>query len=122
MEYQTKYTENHPDVLVLKKKIEALEKEPADGSKTRPFQTAKAGAGSERQPADHGSGAARAAAGRFCATSRPSRPRSSRFKAQIDYYQKRVENTPKREQGAAPAQARLRQHQEHLQLGAEPAS
>ena len=97
MEYQTKYTENHPDVLVLKKKIEALEKEPADGSKTRPFQTAKAA------PAARGSRPIMEAEllGQQQAILRNIQAIEAeivKIKAQIDYYQKRVENTPKREQ------------------------
>jgi len=68
MEYQTKYTANHPDVVTLKKKIEALKKELAKGGKT-PMSSIRA-----------------------------IEAEIVKIQAQIEHYQKRVENTPKREQ------------------------
>jgi uncharacterized protein involved in exopolysaccharide biosynthesis len=96
-EYESKYTANHPDVIQLKKKIETLENELIEGGKTAVPQTLKAPS---------------AAAG-----ARPSMEADLRGQqqgilrniqaieaeivsllAQIEQYQKRVENTPKREQ------------------------
>jgi polysaccharide chain length determinant protein (PEP-CTERM system associated) len=97
VEYETKYTGNHPDVVALKKKIEALEKELAEGAKTPAPQTVKAA------PAATGSRPIMEAEllGQQQALIRNIQAVEAgigKIQAQIEQYQTRVENTPKREQ------------------------
>jgi uncharacterized protein involved in exopolysaccharide biosynthesis len=103
-EFQTKYTENHPDVVALTKKIEALEKEQAEAAAAPAAQTAKAAA-PKAAPAGAG-GAGRPfmeaeLVGQQQAIVRNIQAVEAeivKIQAQIEHYQKRVENTPKREQ------------------------
>jgi polysaccharide chain length determinant protein (PEP-CTERM system associated) len=97
VEYETKYTGNHPDVVALKKKIEALEKELAEGGKTPAPQTVKAA------PASTGNRPFMEAEllGQQQALMRNIQAVEAgiaKIQAQIEQYQTRVENTPKREQ------------------------
>jgi polysaccharide chain length determinant protein (PEP-CTERM system associated) len=94
MEYETKYTQKHPDVRVLKKKIEALEK---DLAKTPARQTIKAA------PSETGARPLMEAEmlGQQQAIIRNIQAAEAgivKIQAQIEQYQMRVENTPKREQ------------------------
>lgn len=86
------YTESHPDVVTLKKKIEALEKELAEGaSPTPPPPIAPGG-----RPL-----LAAELLGQQQAIQRNIKALEGeiqKIQEQIDHYQKRVENTPKREQ------------------------
>ncbi|MEJ5359014.1 MAG: GNVR domain-containing protein [Desulfobacterales bacterium] len=92
-----KYTESHPDVVALKKKIEALEKEMAEGG--APPQPPPAAA----PPVAPGGRPPLAAEllGQQQAILRNIKAlegEALKIQEQIEYYQKRVENTPKREQ------------------------
>lgn len=87
-----KYTESHPDVVALKKKIEALEKEMAEGGAPatappvapggRPLLTAEL-LGQQQA---------------ILRNIKALEGETLKIQEQIEYYQKRVENTPKREQ------------------------
>jgi len=97
MEYQTKYTDNHPDVLVLKKKIEALEKELAEGGGAPAPQAVKPAPGSARsRPSMEGELLGQQQA--ILRNIQAIEAEIVKIQAQIEHYQKRVENTPKREQ------------------------
>jgi hypothetical protein len=97
MEYESKYTGNHPDVVVLKKKIEAIEKELAEGGKAPAPQTVKAA------PPAAGARAFMEADLRglqqgILRNIQAIEAEIVSLQAQIQQYQKRVEDTPKREQ------------------------
>ena len=100
VEYESKYTPSHPDVVILRKKIESLEKDLADNSKpSAEPQPAKAAApvvsrsGKPLMEAEL-SGQQQAITRNIAALE----AETSKIQAQIEQYQKRVENTPKREQ------------------------
>jgi polysaccharide chain length determinant protein (PEP-CTERM system associated) len=97
MEYETKYTGNHPDVVVLKKKIEAREKELAEGGKAPAPQTVKAApaaaGGRPLMEAD-----LRGQQQGILRNIQAIEAEIVSLQAQIEQYQKRVEDTPKREQ------------------------
>lgn len=100
VEYESKYTPNHPDVVILRKKIESLEKDLADNSKpSAEPQPAKAAtpvvsrSGKPLMEAEL-SGQQQAITRNIAALE----AETSKIQAQIEQYQKRVENTPKREQ------------------------
>lgn len=96
-EYQTKYTDNHPDVLVLKKKIEALEKELAEGGGAPAPQAVKPAPGSVRsRPSMEAELLGQQQA--ILRNIQAIEAEIVKIQAQIEHYQKRVENTPKREQ------------------------
>jgi uncharacterized protein involved in exopolysaccharide biosynthesis len=96
-DYQTKYTENHPDVVALKKKIEALEKETAEGGNA-PAPSAinsslpSRGVRSNMEAELHGQQQA------IVRNIQAIELEIAKTQAQIEHYQKRVEDTPKREQ------------------------
>jgi polysaccharide chain length determinant protein (PEP-CTERM system associated) len=96
-EYEAKYTANHPDVVILKKKIETLEKEPAEGSGTSTPKTAKpspASAGGRPLMEAELLGLQQGILRNIQAVE----AEIVKIQAQIEHYQKRVEETPKREQ------------------------
>jgi uncharacterized protein involved in exopolysaccharide biosynthesis len=96
MDYQSKYTANHPDVVILKKKIEALEKELEENGKTAVPQTSKAPAAAGNRPAMEANllGLQQGILRNIQAIE----AEIVSLQAQIQQYQKRVEDTPKREQ------------------------
>jgi uncharacterized protein involved in exopolysaccharide biosynthesis len=97
MEYQTKYTENHPDVVALKKKIETLEKELAESGGAPAPQPVKApAAGGGVRPFMEAELVGQQQA--MLRNIQAVEAEIAKIQAQIEHYQKRVENTPKREQ------------------------
>jgi uncharacterized protein involved in exopolysaccharide biosynthesis len=97
LEYQTKYTENHPDVLILKKKIETLEKELAEGGGAPAPPAAKPAPVSARgRPPMEAELVGQQQA--ILRNIQALEAEIVKIQAQIEHYQKRVENTPKREQ------------------------
>ena len=94
-ELETKYTENHPDVIVLKKRIKQLEEEPFRSDQRPVPQTLETAPGpntellvpewvTERQG--------------IIGNIKNIEAEIESLKAQIKLYQRRVEDTPKREQ------------------------
>ena len=97
MEYKAKYTENHPDVVLLKKKIETIESELAAADNAAVPQGARTSppvpVGRSRMEADM--------IGQQQSIIRNIQALEAEIgntQAQIGQYQKRVEDTPKREQ------------------------
>ncbi len=90
--YRTKYTDNHPDVMRLKDQIEELEKEapPASGAAAATAPAPKATTGIESDLMMQ--------RGQALSNIKNIESELTQIKAQIDFYQQRVENTPKREQ------------------------
>jgi polysaccharide chain length determinant protein (PEP-CTERM system associated) len=99
-EFQTKYTEQHPDVVALTKKIEALEKEISEGGGTsstpQPAKAAPAGPGGAGRPFMEAELVGQQQA--ILRNIQAVEAEVVKIQAQIEHYQKRVENTPKREQ------------------------
>ena len=90
--YETKYTDNHPDVVRLKAQIEKLEKEtpPASAAPAAASPAPKATTGIESDLMMQ--------RGQALSNIKTIESEITQIKAQIDFYQQRVENTPKREQ------------------------
>jgi polysaccharide chain length determinant protein (PEP-CTERM system associated) len=95
-EYETRYTENHPDVVALKKKIEKLEKESLEGNKNPAAQNIETVVGpSDKLSIDLESKTLQEA---FSRNTKAIEAEIANMEAQIKLYQQRVEDTPKREQ------------------------
>lgn len=96
-EAQTKYTENHPDVMALKKKIEALEKETAEGGKS-PTPLAVNSPAPSRGARTNMEADLLGQQQTIVRNIQAIEGEIIKIQAQIEHYQKRVEDTPKREQ------------------------
>jgi polysaccharide chain length determinant protein (PEP-CTERM system associated) len=96
-DYESKYTANHPDVVQLKKKIEKLEAELAEAKPSAPApQPARPAAASGTRPLLEAE-----LLGQQQGLLRNIQAIETELvglRAQIEHYQKRVEETPKREQ------------------------
>ena len=99
-EYQARYTDRHPDVLRLKKRIKELESEnvrsvAARGTETQLPAADRAGRRSSGTPMEADLIVQREGVKREIAAIKDE---TSELQAQVGFYQQRVENTPKREQ------------------------
>ncbi len=94
-DYETKYTENHPDVVQVKKKIEKLEAEQAEARPAAPAPKAARAGGAGRPLIEA------ELFGQQQGMLRNIHAVEAEIvglRSQIEHYQKRVEETPKREQ------------------------